>query len=77
MAAVTALATGLGVQPGDTVDVYAPGDPNALYQFTDQVNYFPTTVSGPPMNTGNFIFSAYPIYISYSPSGAGTGFIDS
>jgi hypothetical protein len=27
--------------------------------------------------TGNFIFSAYPIYISYSPNGVGTAFIDS
>jgi hypothetical protein len=71
------LPTSLGVKPGDTVDVFAPGDPNALYQFTDQVNYFPTAISSGSMNTGNFIFSAYPIYISYGPSGVGTAFIDS
>jgi hypothetical protein len=71
------LPANLGIKPGDTVDVYAPGNPNALYQFTDQVNYFPITVSsGQPMNTGNFIFSAHPIYISYSPKGVGTAFID-
>jgi hypothetical protein len=71
------LPANLGIKPGDTVDVYAPGNPNALYQFTDQVNYFPATVaSGQPMNTGNFIFSAHPIYISYSPKGVGTAFID-
>ncbi len=66
----------LNVKPGDTVDVYAPGDPNPLYQFTDQVNYFPTPISSGLMNTGNFIFDAYPIYISYSPNGVGTAFID-
>jgi PPE-repeat protein len=69
------LPANLGVKPGDTVVVYAGNVP--LYQFTDQVNYFPITVSsGQPMNTGNFIFSAYPIYISYSPNGVGTAFID-
>jgi PPE-repeat protein len=70
------LPANLGVQPGDTVVVYAPGNV-PLYQFTDQVNYFPSTVSsGQPMDTGNFIFSAHPIYISYSPNGVGTAFID-
>ena len=66
----------LNVKPGDTVDVYAPGDPNPLYEFIDQVNYSPTPITSGLMNTGNFIFSAHPIYISYSPNGVGTAFID-
>jgi len=67
----------LNVKPGDTVDVYAPGDPNALYEFTDQVNYSPTPISSGLMNTGNLIFFQSPVYISYSPNGVGTAFIDS
>jgi hypothetical protein len=67
----------LNVKPGDTVDVYAPGDPNALYEFTDQVNYSPVPISSGLMNTGNLLFFQYPVYISYSPDGVGTAFIDS
>ncbi|MCW2661308.1 MAG: hypothetical protein JWP83_2460 [Mycobacterium sp.] len=36
---------------GTTVDVYAPGDPTALYSYTNNVDYFPIPSSG-VMNTG-------------------------
>jgi hypothetical protein len=71
------LPANLGVQPGDNVAVYAPNG-TLLYDFVDQGTYFPTTVSsGQPMNTGAIPFFDNPIYISYSPHGIGTAFIDS
>jgi PPE-repeat protein len=58
------LPSGLNVQPGQTVTVYAPGG-QELYHFTYDGNYFPTPISSGLMNTGNLLFQQHPVYINY------------
>ncbi|MCV7443048.1 PecA family PE domain-processing aspartic protease [Mycobacterium paraense] len=58
--------TGLNAQPGDTINVYAPGNTTTpLYTFQYNTNYFPTPISSGLMNTGNMMFAEHPVYINY------------
>jgi hypothetical protein len=59
------LPTGLNAQPGQTISVYAPGNPTPLYSYTYNGDYFPTPISSGLMNTGNLIFQKHPMYINF------------
>lgn len=65
-----------GLPDGTVIQVYQHGTDNLLYEYTvhNSNGSFnsPTVTSGDSMNTGNIPFAQQPIYISYSPSGAGT-----
>ena len=80
----SSVLTGAGVTPtssgylpnGTTVQVYsAPTGGHLLYEYTVNSgtpgSYSPTVIANGGMNTGNFPFAQQPIYISYSPAGAG------
>jgi hypothetical protein len=61
---------------GTPISVFAPGDPTALYSYTYGASDSATAISSGLMNTGALLFLDNPVYISYSPSGTGTTFID-
>jgi hypothetical protein len=63
------------VSPGETITVYNSAH-QELYSYVTTATNTPTVVSGDSMNTGNIPFSLNPVYISYSPSGTGTTYID-
>jgi hypothetical protein len=69
-------AVGQTEPPGTVIEVYT-SDGVPLYSYTVEGNTGPTISSDDDvMNTGARFFLADPIYISYSPSGEGTAFID-
>lgn len=65
-----------GLPDGTTIQVYQHRTDNLLYEYTvhNSNGSFnsPTVTSGSTMNTGNIPFAQQPVYISYSPAGAGT-----
>jgi hypothetical protein len=69
-------AVGSQLADGTQVEVYT-SDGLPLYSYTVEDGEGPTvSADGTVMNTGARFFLAYPIYISYSPTGEGTDFID-
>lgn len=68
---------GAGSLPANTViNVWAdPGQTQLLYTYNTS-NYTPTVISSGLMNTGFKPFFDHPIYVSYSPGGVGTTYVN-
>jgi hypothetical protein len=63
------------LSPGTEISVYTSHG-EFLYSYTTSAAHSPTISSDPIMNTGWAPFQAYPVYISYSPTGIGTTVFD-
>jgi PPE-repeat protein len=66
------LPTSLNAQPGQTITVYAPGNPTPLYSYVYNGSYSPEPISSGLMNTGALPFLLHPAYISNSGGGSTT-----
>jgi hypothetical protein len=66
---------GGSVAPGTEITVYNSTD-QELYSYVTGGANSPTAVSGSSMNTGFEPFTQFPVYISRSPTGQGTTYID-
>jgi PPE-repeat protein len=60
---------------GTSITVSTPSGVD-LYSYTYGASDSATAISSGLMNTGVLLFQNYPVYISYSPSGVGTTYID-
>ena len=73
---ISGVATGDTVPAGTTITVYTSSD-QELYSETVTSSDAPYVVSSSGVfNTGNYLFSIDPVYISDSPTGVGTTVID-
>lgn len=79
-------APGSNLPAGTTITAYAPDGTELYHQVTvgsEGVYPDPTGVEAPTtadpagtFNTGNYIFSQMPVYLSYTPDGVGTTYFD-
>lgn len=73
----SSVISGAGSLPANTnIQVWAdPGQTHLLYSYNTN-SYTPTVISSGLMNTGYKPFFENPIYISYSPGGVGTTYVN-